>query len=206
MAHARSGKPTARARAQRERILEAAFSCFVEMGFHAAGMAAISARAEMSPGLIYRYFPEGKSAIIQTIIENQMELAEEEIRQIQQFDLPADLMSGLERTSDDCRRMNPSLMLELSAMATRDPTIAAIVTRFDSHLRNVLAESFIRTSVAADVTPLSPQDASAKALVVQLIYDGLLVRQAREPSFDRESMSRALREFFDRAGHASACG
>lgn len=203
MPRAANEKHTARALAQRERILEAAFSCFVEMGFHAAGMAAISARAEMSPGLIYRYFPDGKSAIIQAIIENQMELAEGEIRQIQQFDLPADLMAGLERTSDDCRRMNPSLMLELSAMATRDPAIATIVSRFDSHLRNVLAASFIRMSAVADGTPLSTQDASTKALMVQLIYDGLLMRQAREPSFDRASMSRALEQLFGSCGHAA---
>ena len=46
----------ARAQAQRNRILDAAQKCFAERGFHGAGMALIADTAQMSPGLIYRYF------------------------------------------------------------------------------------------------------------------------------------------------------
>ena len=59
-----------RACAQRERILDAAQKCFVSHGFHAAGMALIAETANMSPGLIYRYF-DSKSTIILAIIERQ---------------------------------------------------------------------------------------------------------------------------------------
>lgn len=51
-----------RAEKQRQRILAAARRCFVERGFHAASMATIADTAEMSQGLIYRYF-ESKNAI-----------------------------------------------------------------------------------------------------------------------------------------------
>lgn len=196
MARVSNEKAKAHALAQRERILEAAYSCFVEMGFHAAGMAAISARADMSPGLIYRYFPAGKSAIIQGIIEDQLELAEEEIRQVQQFDLPTDLLRGLDKQSDDHRRMNAPLMLELSAMARRDPEIASVVAQFDTRIREAIAASFIRTSTANEPRPVTPDDAGTRALLVQLVFDGMLMRQAREPGFDRERMKRALELVF----------
>src|SRR5689334_7761613 len=66
-------KAEARTQAQRERILSAARKCFVEYGFHAASMASIAETAEISIGLIYRYF-EGKNEIIVAIIEQQLTL------------------------------------------------------------------------------------------------------------------------------------
>ena len=57
----------ARAQAQRNRILDAAQKCFAERGFHGAGMALIADTAQMSPGLIYRYFA-GKSELIHGIV------------------------------------------------------------------------------------------------------------------------------------------
>ena len=41
----------------------AAKRCFVERGFHAASMADIAKAAEMSAGLLYRYF-DGKGSIV----------------------------------------------------------------------------------------------------------------------------------------------
>jgi len=57
-----------RASAQRDRILAAAKQCFIEHGFHAASMASIAEAADISAGLIYRYF-DNKNAIILAIIE-----------------------------------------------------------------------------------------------------------------------------------------
>ena len=58
-----------RAEAQRNRILNAAQRCFAERGFHGASMAAIADTAQMSAGLIYRYF-DNKSALIHGIVES----------------------------------------------------------------------------------------------------------------------------------------
>ena len=69
---ARTTKDTPRAEAQRERILCAAQRCFIEYGFHAASMASIAETAQMSAGLMYRYF-ENKSAIVLAIIERQLQ-------------------------------------------------------------------------------------------------------------------------------------
>ncbi|HET6630435.1 MAG TPA: helix-turn-helix domain-containing protein, partial [Woeseiaceae bacterium] len=71
-------KAQARTRQQRERILNAARSCFVKHGFNAASMAKIAEAAGMSPGLIYRYF-DSKNAIILAIIEQQLQDARADI-------------------------------------------------------------------------------------------------------------------------------
>src|SRR5690606_20893936 len=58
-----TGAGIERAQAQRARIMAAARKCFVEYGFHAASMGNIAQQADMSAGLIYRYYAS-KSAII----------------------------------------------------------------------------------------------------------------------------------------------
>ncbi len=72
----------ARAQAQRNRILDAAQKCFAERGFHGAGMALIADTAQMSPGLIYRYFA-GKSELIHGIVTRQIDLMAEDLEAFQ---------------------------------------------------------------------------------------------------------------------------
>jgi TetR/AcrR family transcriptional regulator, transcriptional repressor of aconitase len=57
---------TERARAQRERILDAALTCFAREGFHAATMQDIVAESGLSPGAIYGYF-KGKTDVVTAI-------------------------------------------------------------------------------------------------------------------------------------------
>jgi AcrR family transcriptional regulator len=56
----------ARASAQRERILDAALTCFAREGFHAASMQDIVAESGLSPGAIYGYF-KGKTEMVMAI-------------------------------------------------------------------------------------------------------------------------------------------
>ena len=121
-----AGKDTPRAEAQRERILCAAQKCFIEHGFHAASMANIAAAAQMSAGLMYRYF-DNKSAIVRAIVERQLQDGR---AQIEQLHSSADLAASILQTyrlwlARDPAVMNPALYLEMSAEATRDPQIAA---------------------------------------------------------------------------------
>ena len=51
-----------------QRIMDAAKNCFVRSGFQGASMQQICAKARMSPGALYRYFPS-KEAIIDAITE-----------------------------------------------------------------------------------------------------------------------------------------
>src|SRR5690606_19205796 len=138
---------TERALKQRERILEAARLCFLKRGFHAASIADIAQEADMSPGLMYRYFTN-KQAIIKAIIERQLESGR---RQLEEIKSPEDLVQGIlnaiERwRSGSADQMNAPLFLEISAEATRDPEIAAIVEEADQLIKNHLLEAMQRTA------------------------------------------------------------
>lgn len=193
----RSEKALARVDAQRERILCAAQHCFVEHGFHAAGMAKIAETAEMSPGLIYRYF-ENKAAIIQAIVERQLELLREDIRLNRRIDLAQELLDKYGRHApDDHRRLSAALLLELSAEATRDPQIASSVRHFDSELRSALTVWLMRPLDESGYG-LPPEQARRRALMLQVIFEGLKIRETREPDLDRELLGAALRELLPR--------
>ncbi|HEX6259741.1 MAG TPA: TetR/AcrR family transcriptional regulator, partial [Woeseiaceae bacterium] len=127
-----TSKTEARTQAQRERILTAAQACFVKFGFHAASMAPIADTAGMSPGLIYRYF-ENKNAIILAIIEKQLEDARADIATLQSDTDFVSLFSDLftKWRSNDPGLMNPALMLEMTAEASRDPQIARALVDAD---------------------------------------------------------------------------
>jgi AcrR family transcriptional regulator len=184
----------ARVRAQRERILTAARKCFIEHGFHAASMAAIAETAEMSAGLIYRYFA-GKNEIIVAIIEQQLTLLRADLALL---DNSVDLAARLAEGCGTCgttraQRLSPALFLEMSAAATRDPEIAAALNDFDGAVRADIAAWLSRGRVNGGYglpEKLSP----ARALVLQCIIDGLKVRAAREPSLDHALIRQALDE------------
>lgn len=190
----RSDKATARIEAQRERILLAAQECFIEHGFHAASMASIADTAGMSAGLIYRYF-ENKNAIILAIVSRQLELLRNDIQLKRNIDLPAEMVANYGRASnDDGRGMNAALLLEMSAEATRDPQIAAALDHYDSTLRAALVE-WLSASPKAGGRDVPAAGAPARALLLQCLFEGLKLRETREPNLDRNLLESALREF-----------
>ena len=187
-----SAKAASARRAQRERILRAAKHCFVEHGFHAASMADIAKTAEMSAGLIYRYF-ESKGAIVLAIVDRQMELLRNDIQLNRQVDLPTEMAHNYGRAarvprherravagnvgrgdprSADRRRARP-----LRHDAARGPAGMA-VPRPRSR----------RAWLPAAVVP-------ARALILQCLVEGLKVRETREPGLDRALLTEALQEF-----------
>lgn len=188
-----STKAEARAEAQRERILSAAQQCFIEHGFHAAGMAKIAETAGMSPGLIYRYF-ENKAAIIQAIVQRQLELVREDIRLNRKVDLARELVDayGSHRHADG-RHLSAPLLLELSAEATRDPQIAAAVQHFDRQLRQSLQEWLGRGKQAGG-PGIAAQDIPKRVLILQLLFEGMRLRETREPDLDRTLLEDGLRD------------
>ena len=115
----------ARALSQRNRILEAARRCFIAHGFHAASMANIAEAAGMSAGLIYRYF-DSENAIILAIIERQLQDSREGIAALHTGTSMGALFGEVfaRWARRDETLINPALLLEMSALATRDAQIA----------------------------------------------------------------------------------
>lgn len=189
-----ANKSEARVEAQRQRILTAAQKCFVERGFHGASMVNIAETAGMSAGLIYRYFA-GKSEIILAIVEHQLGMLLSEMNLRRKVDMTEELIASFDRCGDDeTRGMNPALLLEMSAEATRDPSIAASLDGFDQALRAALVR-WLADDQADGGRGLSEPVARQRALLIQLLFEGLKVRQTREPDLDRGLLDAALREF-----------
>lgn len=183
---------TARVEAQRKRILDAAQHCFIEHGFHGASMANIAETAGMSAGLIYRYF-ENKSAIILAIVEEQLVLLREEISLNDRPELPQLMADNYARNCGARRGMNAALLLEISAEATRDPQIAQALDDYDVAVRQALC-AWLSRDRRQGGQGLSEEVAPRRELVLQCLFEGLKLRETREPGLDRGLLLAALQE------------
>ena len=193
------GRREARAQAQRNRILDAAQKCFTERGFHGASMAQITETAQMSPGLIYRYFA-GKSELIHGIVTRQIELMAEDLEMfktssrnaagiiVDRFRKDAAVGDG---AAAHTRLMEPALILEIVAESSRDPVIASAFDALDRHIDSALGAWLSRPrkqgghGVPADELP-------ARVLILRSLLDGLKMRQVRHPQMDLALLHQAL--------------
>jgi AcrR family transcriptional regulator len=189
---------SSRADAQRDRILCAALKCFIEHGFHAASMASIADTAQMSAGLMYRYF-ENKNAIVLGIIERQLEEKRAVLRQLHSSsDIATGLLTAFERwCAADPDVMNPALFLEMSAEATRNPPLAEALRSFDAGMRMEL-QAWLGRDRELGGMGLPPGCAATRALSLQCFIDGLVLRSVRDPNVDRDQLRAAVHEQVDR--------
>jgi len=177
---------------QCERILKAAMQCFARKGFHNASMATIAATAEMSPGLIYRYF-DSKNAIILAIIESQLAIIQRRIREMRSTDdLAMSLVDYFEsQDAEDTDSISAPLFMEMSAEAPRDAEIGAAIHRIDLAVRSELADWLARSPEEGG-HGFAPEVARQRALAFVMLIDGLKARKTREPELDRRCLKRAV--------------
>ena len=187
-----------RAQAQRNRILDAAQRCFAERGFHGASMAAIADTAQMSAGLIYRYF-ENKSALIHGIVTGQMELVARDVQHMapeSAEDTVSRIVKGMHRCKTTGeggeRHLEPALVLEITAESARDPVIGDAMASFNGRIDRALARWLATES--DDGEAMSAERLAQRTLILRALLDGLKMRQAREPDMDLDLLADALRD------------
>jgi AcrR family transcriptional regulator len=187
-----AARDTPRAEAQRERILCAAQKCFIEHGFHAASMARIAETAQMSAGLLYRYF-DNKSAIVLAIIQRQLQEGRAQVAHLRSSsDLATRLLDVFERwRSRDPTVMNAALFLEMNAEATRDPKIAAALRASDEAILQDL-EAWMRRDRLAGGLGLPAASAATGAFILQCFVKGLLVSAVRQTDVDHDAPEAAI--------------
>jgi AcrR family transcriptional regulator len=181
-----------RGRLQRDRILQAAQQCFIRDGFHAASMASIAATADMSAGLIYRYF-ESKSAIILAIIERQLVERRANIAALAgEPDLAHRVKELFVAWRDaDPSVINAALFLEMSAEATRDPRIAEALMHSDRVSRDDFIAWMRQRAAEQGATP-GERDLQVRALALLAFIEGLAIRAVREPDFDESVVAETV--------------
>jgi AcrR family transcriptional regulator len=155
-------------------------------------MANIAKTADMSPGLIYRYF-DNKNAIILAIIERHLEEARTDIGMLQTDTDLVPLLLDLfgQWHSGDAELMSPSLLLETTAEATRDPQIAQALAAADRATGADL-NAWIKDCALAAGRDLPDQEAEARAFALRCILGGLAIRAIREPDIDRAVLKKSL--------------
>jgi len=179
---------------QRARILDAAESCFIASGFHAASMAQIAATAAISAGLIYRYF-KNKSAIVKAIIDRHLE--SEAVRVMDRLVATDDMVDELLNVFECYRgckdpKMNAALMLELTAESTRDPKLMQIVRSKDRVVGTRLRD-MLRRSAAAQGVRLTAADVRMRAVLLQCLVEGLIMRSIRDPALRRNDLRPSIK-------------
>jgi AcrR family transcriptional regulator len=147
----------------------------------------------MSPGLIYRYFAN-KNAIILEIIERQLEEARADIATLRSdtdlVSLVGDLFARWR--SDDPQLMNPALMLEMTAEASRDPQIAQALANADRTTGAEFTAWLVQTARNEGREP-APGEVSARAFALRCVIGGLALRAIREPDIDPAVMEQGLK-------------
>ena len=194
----RTCSDTPRAEAQRERILCAAQRCFIEHGFHAASMASIAETAQMSAGLMYRYFAN-KSAIVLAIIERQLQEGRTQIARLHSSrELAAEIFNAFTRwQARDPGVMSAALFLEMSAEATRDLQVAAALHRSDALIHADLAAWMNRAKEDGGLG-LPPETVATRAFLLQNFIRGLLVTAVRQPDMDAATIESAINDVVSR--------
>lgn len=188
----------AHADAQRDRILSAAQRCFAERGFHAASMASIAETAGLSAGLIYRYF-KSKHEIIHGIVQRQLDLlAADLLAPVPEHrqDLAALLVDSYTGQGSLCgdqteRGLEPTLILEITAEASRDPGIERALCAFDQAIREAMAGWLAQPHQGHQ---LSAREVERRALLLRFLVDGMKMHQVRRPDLDPELLHEALSE------------
>lgn len=180
---------------QRSRILDAAEKCFIEQGFHSASMANISQKAQMSAGLIYRYF-ENKDAIILAIIDRQLE---ERRANIATLHTDNDFIDRIIELFDcwlrrDPKFIDPALFLDTSAEASRNPKIAQALRDGDQLSRADFTSWLKQLAKAAGKKP-SDRECRSRAFALQCFIEGMALRAVREPDIDASLLAESVKRF-----------
>jgi len=189
----------ARANAQRERILDAALTCFAREGFHAATMQDIVAESGLSPGAIYGYFT-GKTEVVMAIASERHAM---ERQRMQQALAAADLDTSLVR------------LVEGFVLGLRDPQEKTwrrlAVQLWAESLSNPRLKREALAGVSQAVEILSPMiraaqregrwprhlDSQSAARVMIAILQGVSLQLAWDDTIDIASVAAALRIMID---------
>jgi AcrR family transcriptional regulator len=182
----------------RREIIDAAFECFAERGYHATGIADIAARLGIGHGTFYRYF-ENKRDIVEHVITDVIEKvvatlaaenAPEAVATLEDYRLQsARIGEGLGRILLEDPRVLRMLLLEApgidAAMAERVLGLHDLAARLTAgYLEHGVALGYLRADLDIDGT--------ARA-INGMILASVLAGIANPDKADQQRLSEAIR-------------
>ena len=189
----------ARASAQRERVLDAALTCFAREGFHAATMQDIVAESGLSPGAIYGYF-KGKTDVVMAIASERHAM---ERRRMEHALAASDLDTSLARLTeafvlglrDPLERKWRRLAVQLWAESLSNPRLKrealAGVTQAIEVLSPMIGKAQREGRWPAHLDP----DSAARVLIA--ILQGISLQLAWDNSIDIARFASTLQIMID---------
>jgi AcrR family transcriptional regulator len=184
----------ARAKAQRERILDAALGCFARQGFQAATMQDIVGASGLSPGAIYGYFA-GKTEMVMAIASERHQM---ERRRIEYALASPSLEASLQRLlegfvlelRDPKEKLWRRLAVQLWAESLSNPTLKREALFGVKQAIQALSR-LIRKAQKEGRWPRNLDPASA-ARVMIAILQGISLQLAWDDKIDIASFAAAL--------------
>lgn len=158
--------------AQRAKILEAAWNVFAQKG-RAATMADVAAAADVSYGLVYRYF-ESKEAILQALVEQALQVGEEKFQHFTAIPgTPGERLDRLITRLVENRRDHPEFMQVHYQVLSDAATPAALreqALRYGQVFHDLLRRLIVEGQASGEVRAADPDQL---VTAVQAAMDGL---------------------------------
>lgn len=171
---------------RRQQVLDAAYSCFAQRGFHETTMQDIAQEAGVSYGVVYHYF-DSKEDLIEEAWQARREARDLRYQEAQQMDTAPEVMAAFLNLS--LKRLElPEFGTEmrfrilLFAEALRNPRIAEklreVWNDVMEEFEDVIRQGQERGEINPDVEP------RALARVYLAIHDGLVLQKTIDPDVD----------------------
>ena len=161
----------------REQLLTAAARVFARAGYHGASMSEIAAEAGFSKGALYWSFAS-KEELFFALLDELDEQLRALIAASASQERTGELSRGISAVLTDAREV-VLLFHEYSALAVRDPKVAARYAGRNARLREEIATAVRRRHETIGVPLAIPAEDLATALIA--LVDGLSIQQLTEP-------------------------
>ena len=181
----------------REKIIESAVECFARTGFDKTKMDDIANLSDVSKGTLYLYF-KSKEDLFYGICQSSLKKVKDQLNGM--LITKDNLVSDAERFYDYFQKgVNPyhnMVLLEMSAMATRNPRLRRVLMQHRVNRHQVISEFIglqIRNGFARkDVD----KDAIASGLIG--LYEGLVINRltGADDSSNKKAWSDTIRAIF----------
>lgn len=174
-----------------EEIVAAATACFLEKGFHKTSVQDIAARAGLSMGLLYRYFPS-KEAIIEAAATTAGREAREHI---ERFAQEKDLLAGFRQLAQALLDVGSipgyqALLAEVHAESFRSPVLRRLEQEDVAAMQQAMADALHAHQRAGRLLP--GVDVPALATTLLSAIEGLAAVAALQTTPDDPQQRRAI--------------
>ena len=184
--------------ARRQQILDAAFKCFSENGFHQTTMQHICRAADLSPGAVYRYFSSKEEIIESSCVASQQQTSDlfESARQkgetLQVVNEIVGVFFGMLDQPDSDTQLRLSIQLWGEALRNQDVKDMLETGRKEVHeqLTRVVAQAQAKGEINRDL------DRAYIARLMLATYDGLVLQKGLDAHVDVWKFTKVLMAMF----------